>query len=341
MKLRHRLGTALSLFALVVLTATLASAAVPGSDGVITGCWNTTNGQLRVIDAGQQCKTSEAQLSWNQTGPAGAVGAQGPAGPTGPQGEPGTAGDEGPQGPAGEQGPEGPQGPVGEAGPPGPPGTGVASFDDFVGLPCRVGQGAAEGTIEVSYTNDVAALTCVNHQLVTLQVLKAGLAQGTVSSNVGGISCGTSCSAKIGLGNQVVLTATPAFTGGFAGWSGGCSGTALTCTVTMDAAKTVTATFAGRADVAVSIHVDNPLGFLVHPVNRITGPNGYSCQITGNSGSCPTLTLVAGQPVGMVAAGSSLFVNWSGSTNCNGQGPSCVLTPPPGGSSLVANFRVT
>ncbi|MFN2590153.1 MAG: hypothetical protein ABR518_05240 [Actinomycetota bacterium] len=42
----------------------------------------------------------------------------------------------------------------------------------------------------------------------------------------------------------MTLTATAASGSTFTGWSGACSGTAATCTVTMDAAKTATATFA-------------------------------------------------------------------------------------------------
>jgi uncharacterized repeat protein (TIGR02543 family) len=39
------------------------------------------------------------------------------------------------------------------------------------------------------------------------------------------------------------LTATPSNGATFAGWSGDCSGTAATCTVTMDAIRSATATF--------------------------------------------------------------------------------------------------
>src|SRR5439155_1716926 len=61
-----------------------------------------------------------------------------------------------------------------------------------------------------------------------------------------GITCGTTCaaaSADYDSGTVVTLTATAAGGSTFAGWSGGgCSGTSP-CTVTMTAARTVTATF--------------------------------------------------------------------------------------------------
>jgi len=77
----------------------------------------------------------------------------------------------------------------------------------------------------------------------TLTVTKAGTGSGTVTSTPAGIDCGSACSASYGSGTTVTLTATAATGSTFGGWSGGgCSGTG-TCQVTMDAAKTVTATF--------------------------------------------------------------------------------------------------
>ena len=62
----------------------VAYAAIPGSDGVISGCRDAKTGALRVIDAeaGEVCGGKEAALNWNQTGP---------RGPQGEQGEPGSA----------------------------------------------------------------------------------------------------------------------------------------------------------------------------------------------------------------------------------------------------------
>ena len=131
--------------------AGIAMASIPGGGGVINGCYNSTNGSLRVIDssAGDACKTGETAIQWNQVGP------QGPAGPAGPQGP---TGPEGPAGPAGPQGPEGPQGPVGATGPQGPAGvSGVSThLGDKVDVPrdfgahtsiarCPAGQVALSG----------------------------------------------------------------------------------------------------------------------------------------------------------------------------------------------------
>jgi uncharacterized repeat protein (TIGR02543 family) len=56
-----------------------------------------------------------------------------------------------------------------------------------------------------------------------------------------GINCGTTCSANFASGTVVTLTETPGTGHTFGGWSGACTGTASTCSVTVSAAKAVTA----------------------------------------------------------------------------------------------------
>ena len=71
---------------------------------------------------------------------------------------------------------------------------------------------------------------------------------GTVAG--GGIQCGVggkTCTANEDDGSDVTLTATPAASGIFLGWDGACSGQQTTCTVTMDAAKSVSAAFKGTS----------------------------------------------------------------------------------------------
>jgi hypothetical protein len=78
----------------------------------------------------------------------------------------------------------------------------------------------------------------------TLTVSRTGSAatRGTITSSPAGINCGSTCTAAVGAGTSVTLTATVTGNGLFAGWGGACSGTARTCTLTMDANKSVTAT---------------------------------------------------------------------------------------------------
>ena len=67
---------------------------------------------------------------------------------------------------------------------------------------------------------------------------------GTVTSSPAGITCATACNASYAAGTEVTLQATPASTAIFSGWTGACSGSATTCTVTMSQDQTVTAVFA-------------------------------------------------------------------------------------------------
>src|SRR5438046_4803561 len=76
----------------------------------------------------------------------------------------------------------------------------------------------------------------------SLTVTLAGGGGGTVMSSPAGITCGATCTAAFSRGAVVTLTATPLTGAMFAGWSGACTGTGP-CGVTMDAVKTVTATF--------------------------------------------------------------------------------------------------
>jgi hypothetical protein len=78
---------------------------------------------------------------------------------------------------------------------------------------------------------------------VTVVNEASGTAMGTVTSSLPGIDCGADCVEMYAAGATVVLTATPSV-GVFAGWSGGgCSGTGP-CSIVVDGAITVTASFA-------------------------------------------------------------------------------------------------
>jgi hypothetical protein len=79
----------------------------------------------------------------------------------------------------------------------------------------------------------------------SLQVGKAGTGNGIVTSSPAGINCGTDCTHDYSSGTTVTLTADPAAGSTFGGWGGACSGTGLTCNLTMSSSKFVSATFSG------------------------------------------------------------------------------------------------
>jgi len=72
--------------------------------------------------------------------------------------------------------------------------------------------------------------------------------RGTVMSSPVAINCGPACtgaSAFFGAGTVVTLTAVARPGDTFTGWAGACTGTAITCDVTVDQAKTAIAHFRG------------------------------------------------------------------------------------------------
>jgi len=108
------------------------------------------------------------------------------------------------------------------------------------------------GTCTVSMTAAKSVTATFNATInFTLTVTDAGTGTGTVTSQAGlspAIDCvtgaGTNCSASYASGTTVILTATPGTNSVFAGWSGAaCTAGTGTCTVTMNAAESVTATF--------------------------------------------------------------------------------------------------
>lgn len=78
--------------------------------------------------------------------------------------------------------------------------------------------------------------------LETLTVSFAGDGEGRVTSEPLGADCTNGCEAGFVEGTTVTLTADADPGSMFAGWSGACTGTG-TCTVTMDRARSVTASF--------------------------------------------------------------------------------------------------
>lgn len=75
-----------------------------------------------------------------------------------------------------------------------------------------------------------------------LAVTLNGPGTGVVTSIPAGIDCGSDCFERYPVNTVVTLTATQATGSLFAGWGGACTG-AESCALTMDAARSVTATF--------------------------------------------------------------------------------------------------
>ncbi|MCG3111529.1 MAG: PA14 domain-containing protein [Candidatus Manganitrophus sp. SB1] len=195
---------------------------------------------------------------------------------------------------------------------------------DFTGW-----SGACSGTGPCSVTMDAAKSVTANFTLktFTLTVTKSGSGSGTVASSPVGISCGTDCSEIYDFNTLVFLTATPGSDSLFTGWSGACSGGAATCSVLLDAAKTVTANFIRRFPLAVS-----KAGTGVGTVT--SSPAGINCgadcseMYTMNS----SVTLTAAPDV------NSDFTGWSGG-GCAGTAATCTVAMD-AAKTVIATFTL-
>ena len=159
----------------------------------------------------------------------------------------------------------------------------MASFDELEGMPCNVGN-AGEGVIDISFaaaTGGTVSMSCTPTTLHALTVVKAGTGTGTVTSNPAGISCGTDCAQEYATGREVTLTATPDGANTFIGWTGACTGSATTCTLTMNQAKDVTASFDRTGELGVTVSSERDGGFGDRGRGRVTGPGGFSCTASG------------------------------------------------------------
>ena len=114
--------------------------------------------------------------------------------------------------------------------------------------------GTSTCTVTLSASENVTATFTAPVTDLALTVSLAGAGSGTITSTPIGINCSatsTACSTSFAPGTQVTLTETPVATNTFAGWSGACAGT-TTCSVTVNAASTVTATFAGSIQTNIN-----------------------------------------------------------------------------------------
>ena len=88
---------------------------------------------------------------------------------------------------------------------------------------------------------------------ITLTITKDGTGSGTVTTNKGGINCGSTCSAVFATGDSADISAAASTDSFFKKWGGDtCSGNATQCSLTMDSPKTVTATFNLKTDFSAT-----------------------------------------------------------------------------------------
>jgi alpha-tubulin suppressor-like RCC1 family protein len=96
-------------------------------------------------------------------------------------------------------------------------------------------------TVTMSGARSVTAVFDLKRFTLSVQRTGVGQSLGSVTSSPAGIDCGTSCSATYTIGTVVTLTASPSVL--VTGWTGCDTVNGATCTVTMGAAKSVSAAF--------------------------------------------------------------------------------------------------
>jgi alpha-tubulin suppressor-like RCC1 family protein len=162
-------------------------------------------------------------------------------------------------------------------------------------------------TVTVDRVKNVSAIFALER---TLTVGVVGLA-GTVSNAT--MNCPFNCTRVFSDGAVTTLTANPSPGAIFMGWSGACSGNGPTCAVTMNANKTVTATFGYNLYVAV---LGSGIGSVAFSSGADTCQSpALQCNVGIPGNTVVTLTATPGP--------GSVFWGWGGA--CSGMGP-CNVT---------------
>jgi uncharacterized repeat protein (TIGR02543 family) len=164
-------------------------------------------------------------------------------------------------------------------------------------------------TVEMSGDRSINATWAGSASTATLSVNVKGT--GTVKG--AGINCNGpgSCSANEPLNSTVTLTASPSDGFVFTGWTDDCVGSGATCTLTMDSAHIVTATFAPTLSVTINGN------------GAVTGGSGaINC---GGGASICTATFAQNSSVTLLAtpATGATFTGWTGA--CGGTATTCTV----------------
>ena len=168
-----------------------------------------------------------------------------------------------------------------------------------------------------------ANTTCTaNFTLQNFKLTVTRSGSGTVASTPAGINCGSDCSEVYPAGTAVSLTATPATGYAFSAWSGACTG-AGTCSLSMAAAKSVTATFKALPKYTLTVKRSGS-GTVTSSPKGVTC--GSDCKEAYFSGTAVTLT--------PVPATGYKFAGWSGA--CTGT-TTCTITMS-GNKTATATF---
>jgi len=159
-----------------------------------------------------------------------------------------------------------------------------------------------------------ASTTLTVRARFALSLATAGAGAGNVTWDPAGISGGTDSSELYDSGTTVTITAMPDSRSTFAGWTGCDTTSAATCTVTMNAARTVTATF----DLKTFALTVAKSGIGAGNGRVSSSPQGIDCG--ANCSGTYTIDTV----VTLTASPALLFSGWTGCDLVSG--PTCTVT---------------
>jgi|GEM_PF-1837008 len=197
---------------------------------------------------------------------------------------------------------------------------GAATVQFFAGWggDCAASTGAS-CTITSGNANSAVTARFVDAQTLSVAIDGVGggsvTAAGIACTRAGGATTG-SCSTAALFGSTVTLTAQPDAQSSFSGWTGACSGQALTCTTTLSQARAVTALFSRRQVQLVLTLSGAGVGALQviggSPCSLVAGQGSNSCTQTFDVGTTVTLTWSAGATSSFTGFGGAC----SGLTTC-------------------------
>lgn len=159
--------------------------------------------------------------------------------------------------------------------------------------------GACTGTGTCTLTADADKAVTATFAAVSTATLtfgRSGMGSGSVTPT-GGTACTTTCTSTYPLGTGVTVSQAAASGSIFVGWTGGtCTGTG-TCTVTMDAARTVTGMFAPLYARTVSLRASSTRvasGTSVTLSGTVGTASATWCPVGGHSVTVSVGTTVLG-----------------------------------------------
>jgi hypothetical protein len=184
------------------------------------------------------------------------------------------------------------------------------------------------------YLDDVIVFRIPQQRI--LNVSKSGTGGGRITSSPSGIDCGTVCSESFDSGTMIILTAQPDQNSVFStGWSGCDSTNGNQCMVTMNGARSVTATFDQNI----------PDQYQLSVVKAGTGDGSITSSTKGiNCGTdCDETFPISAKPKKVTLKvkpdAYSTFLGWGGDCQTSGRKTSCKLTVD-SNKNVTADFGV-